>query len=302
MVIQNVNIHLNCACYQKGEKQLITLKEYAPNETGQSFLTSHLIIFVLEGSVKYFIQDSETSVTVHSGNFIFFPATTLMSWTAQDKTTVLMFRLGGLVGKLPECHTFRFQRFRSDSPFPADPTSLVPAIKRMPYPLEMNERLAYFVEGVKQTESDGLKCSHFAEFLIGQLLTMIQVYYPREEYVRFYSTVATPNVAFADQVYENWLKCRSAGELANVLNMTLPQLRLNFLKVFREAPGTWLQNRRKEYIYYDICSSHKSVSQIAAEHEFSLSNFNRYCRMNYGSTAAEIREGLTVNVDILEFQ
>lgn len=293
MILQNVNIHKNCLCYQKGDKQLITLKEYAPNETGQSFLTSHLIIFILDGTVKYSIPESR-EVTLHAGSFIFFPSTTLITWEVLDKTTVLMFRIGGMVGKLPECHTFRFQRFKENTPPPADPASLSPAYREGSlYPLVMNERLAYFIEGVKLTERDGLKCSNYAQFLIGQMLTLIQVYYPREEYIRFYSAIASPNVAFADHVYENWLNCRSAGELANALNMTLPQLRLNFLKVFHEAPGAWLQNRRKEYIYYDICSSHKSASQIASEHDFSLSNFNRYCRMNYGHTAAEIREGLT---------
>jgi hypothetical protein len=212
-MLQHADMHKGCLCYQKENKQTISLRKFHRGETAQSLLTSHHIIFVLDGAVTCTITGSpDATVVVRSDEFIFLPVSTNMVWEALEDTTVLLVRLDRMVGKLPECGTFRFQRLSGN-------LKVCQVENPGVYPLQMNERVRYFIRGVVATERDGLKCGNYAGHLVAQLLTLIQVYYPPEEYMRFYSTVASPDVAFTDRVYEKWMACRSVGELANAFGM-----------------------------------------------------------------------------------
>jgi AraC-like DNA-binding protein len=288
-MIQNEQIHKSCVCYQKESHETISLVELPQGEAGQSYLKSHIIIFILKGSAKYLVPTLSENAIVNAGEFIFFPTSTNMIWETLSETTVLYFRLSHIVSRLPECATFRFQRLSNN-------LSQSAIGDTGPSTLKMNERIRHFIEGVIVTERDGLKCNNYARHLAAQLLTLIQVYYTEEEYMRFYSFVATSDVLFSDLVYEKWVECRTVGELAGIFDMSTQQFSQRFAAVFGECPGSWLQKRRKEYIFHDICSSHKSLKQIAAEHDFSMANFIRYCRMNYDNTPGGIRENLTVDM------
>ncbi|MDR2936301.1 MAG: helix-turn-helix domain-containing protein [Rikenellaceae bacterium] len=228
-----------------------------------------------------------TTVVVRSGEFVFLPISTNILWEALEGTTVLTFRLSDYVDKLPECRTFRLQRL-SGNISAGD-------IEKSIYPLQMNARIRHFIDGVVQTERDGLKCNNFAKHLAAMLLAMIQVYYPQEEYMYFYSTVASSDVTFTDQVLGRWMECRTVNKLSGALHMTERQFTQNFQRVFGENPGPWLQERRKECIYNDICSSRMPLGEIAITHGFSLTNFIRYCRMNFGETPGAMRKGMVVD-------
>jgi AraC-like DNA-binding protein len=284
------NIHTSCFCYQKKNKQTISQKKFHRGESGSFILTSHHIVFVLNGSAECAIAGlSDTTVVVSSGNFIFLPTSTNMLCEAlEDDTTVLLIRLSGLVGKLPECPTFRFQRLSGN-------LDTCPVENRGIYPLKMNRRILYLVKGIVTVQHDGIKCDNFAKHMVALLLTMIQAYYPQEEYMRFYSTITGSDAMFTDQVYERWMTCYTVGELANTFDMNIKQFTRYFNKVFGENPGSWLKKRRMEHIYHDICSSYKPLRQIAEEHCFLMTNFVRYCRNNFGYTPESIRRSLAVN-------
>lgn len=269
----------DCVCSHKADKQTILLKKKRAGDTGTSLLTSHLIVFVLEGAVKYTIAGS--TVTVHRDEFFFLPSSTNVVWEALEETTVLMFRLNDLIGKISECHTFRFQRLSGNPPE-----------NRGIYLLRANEQMRGFMGDVEATERDGLRCGNYALHLVAILLARIQFYYPQEEYMRFYSTVASPDVRFSDMVYERWMECRTVCELAGALNMTVRRFTQHFHKAFGESPGSWLKKRRKENVYRDICSSHLALCEIAIKHGVSLTNLVRYCRTNYGDTPSRIRASL----------
>lgn len=284
-MIKQADVHYNCICYQNGEKQTITLRTFERGAANRKMLTSHHILFVLSGAARYRVTAAD-EIIVKGGEFVFLPIGTSLQWEALESSTVLRFRLSHWAGELPECHTFRFQR--TDDEMNQHWQGI--------YSLRMNSRIRHFVSGVVNTERDGLKCGNYARLMVAQLLTLIQVYYERAEYMKFYSTVASPDVVFTDQVLEKWHSCRSVGELANSFGLSAQQFIMHFRRVFGENPGAWLKRRRMEVIYSDVCSSVKTLREIADDNQLSMTNFIRYCRMNFGSTPGSIRESLSIKV------
>ncbi len=132
----------------------------------------------------------------------------------------------------------------------------------------------------------------YARLLVSQLLFLIQVYYPQDEYTRFYSAIFNLDVQFSNFVYRNWKKYPSATELAMANSMTPQQFTERFRKVFGETPGSWIRKRKMSEIYHDICNSRKTLKSIAFEYNLSMPNFIRYCRMNFGQTPGSIRSQL----------
>lgn len=296
MQIQHPEIHEGCVCFQRGEKQIITLRQLARGEKEQRHLTSHSMIFVLEGSVRYSVVGiCNANVDLRAGEFIFLPVSTIATREALDDATVLLVRTGNMIGKIPECRTFRFQRLSEGVSF----DQVEGMDNKSIHPLEMNERVRHLVEGVVATERDGLKCANYAKHVVAQLLALIQVYYTREEYMRFYSTVASSDVVFTDTIYEKWKECRSVGELALALGMPEAKFNMRFRKIFNENPGQWLKERRDEWVYRDICSSDKTLDRIAYEHRCTKANLIRRCRETFGETPGQIRKGLTFDIRLV---
>jgi AraC-like DNA-binding protein len=227
------------------------------------------------------IENSSTVMTADM--FVFLPVGTRVYYRAIESGTAILLRMGNMVGKIPECSTFRFQRSVGTVQFEE---------VRGLYPLQANARIKNTLQGIMDAERDGFKCALYAELIAGQLLFQIQVYYRQEEYSRFYATILSPDAQFSDFVYANWRNYPTIKEMTEAANMTTQQFANRFRSVFGEAPCGWLKRRKAEAIYYDICSSEKALKAIAQEHGFSMPNFIRYCRYNYSMTPGAIRNRL----------
>lgn len=273
-----------CICSRAADKQNILLKITPAGNSGQTLLTSHFIIVVIEGRARYKIMGA--TVVVEPGELIFLPASTTMCWEALEDCTVLMFRLNDLIGKIPECRTFRFHRQGSDAALDHD-------FGKGIHPLRVNHRMKPFIDDVVAMEREGLRCDNYATHVVAILLARIQFFYPPEEYLRFYATVASCDVVFSDTVYDRWRECRTVAELAGALNTTVRRFTSHFHRAFGESPGTWLKERRREQIYRDICSSSMPLGEIAIKNGVSLTNLVRYSRTNFGDTPSRIRASLT---------
>jgi AraC-like DNA-binding protein/quercetin dioxygenase-like cupin family protein len=282
--IHEVGVHTACPCYQKNDVQIIRRYPLVTGEKGSIHATTHHIAFVLEGSLRVFIHHTGESATIGEDEFIFVPLGIRLDYEVLEPGLMMTFSLDKSVETTPECHTFRFKRNNSA----ADESATDGII----YPLRANDRIKYFIAGTLATELDGLKCSNYANLLVGQLMFLIQVYYPQDTYTRFYSALFNSDVAFTDFVYRNWKKHQTAGELAAALDISKSALADRFQKVFGETPGAWLGNRKRIAIYHDLCGSRKSIRDVADEYNFNVPNFTRYCRSNFGSTPAVIRAQL----------
>jgi AraC-like DNA-binding protein len=279
-MIPNVGTHLDCPCYGKSENQTISHITFSAGDTRSYHLNSHRIVYITEGAVRFWVWGLADNVTINAGEFIFLPIGSKVEHEATLSGGMIVFCLDKLIGNVPECHTFRFKRDSN------------PHSEHVPagiHPLQANDRIRGFMEMVMATERDGLKCITYANLLISQLIFLIQVYYPQDVYTRFYSAIFSVDVEFSDFVYRNWKKYPTATELSSAFHMTPQQFAARFRKVFGEPPGSWIQEHKKRDIYLDICSSVKTLKEIAYEYNFPMSNLIRYCRMNFGQSPGAIR-------------
>jgi AraC-like DNA-binding protein len=289
--IPEVGVHKACPCYQNDEGQTFQQYPFMSGESRSITLKAHHLLFVMEGSVRMLVHNGNRRRTLVREEFICLPIGTKLEYEALEPGFLLMIRLDRTSGEIPECHTFRIQRaYRS----PIDRDSGL-------YPLQTNERIRYFLNGLLLTERDGLKCSSYARLLVGQLMYLIQVYYTQEEYSRFYATLFTSDVVLSDFVYQNWNKYATVNDLATAFGISVRQFTVRFQKIFGESPGSWIKRSRAADIYHDICSSHKTLKSIAIEHNFSMSNFIRFCRMNFNQSPGAIRKQLMTSTHLNSF-
>jgi AraC-like DNA-binding protein len=247
----------------------------------------------LSGSVRISTQYDSSGLKLSHDSFVFLPVGTRINWRSLASSSVLLAQLDEGSGEIPECPTFRLQRDGlSDVCAPGDSPDSSDSHDGGIYPLPVNDRIDYFLNGLLATERDGLKCANYAKLAVNQLLFLIQVYYPIEEYSRFYSAIMSPDVVFSDFVYANWRARPTVNELSTAIDMSTQQFSSRFQKVFGVSPGVWLRRRKAEEIYFDICKSRKSLRSIASAYNFSMANFIRFCRNNFGSSPGAIRKGL----------
>lgn len=281
--IPSVGTHTNCPCYQKNEEQIIRRRSFKTGDKNAFHCSTHSIVYMLEGVLRISVFDAAESFTIDRDEFIFLPIGTRFEYDALETGSVMIFALDKTIENIPECHTFRFKR---------DNTPMTGEIETGVCSLRANDRIRNFIATTLATEQDGLKCMSYARLLISQLMFLIQVYYTQEEYTRFYSAIVNLDVQFSNFVYRNWKKYPVAAELAMANSMTPQQFTGQFRKVFGETPGSWIRKRKMSEIYHDICDSRKTLKSIAFEHNLSMPNFIRYCRMNFGQTPGSIRSQL----------
>jgi AraC-like DNA-binding protein len=281
-------MHTMCPCYQQNSEQTIRQVLFVSGETGSVGISAHSIIYILYGSISISVAGMAEGVVMNRDEMAFLPIGTRSSFEAFESGSFMVFGLDKAIKNVPECHTFRRSRNVGHDP-EREPAGL--------YKMEGNDRIREFVHMVLGTEQDGLKCISYAQLLVSQLIVLIQVYYPQDMYTRFYSTILSSDVEFSDFVHSNWRQYPVAAELSEAIKMTPQQFSARFRKVFGETPGMWIKRRRMRDIYHDICGSHKTLKEIAMDYDFSMPNFIRYCRPNFGRSPGAIREQLQMESD-----
>lgn len=283
--IPEVRAHVACHCYQKNKNQDQTIqqKSFSAGKKGTIHANMHNIVFVMEGSLRISTYYAHEGMRVGREDLFFLPLGAKFSYEALESGSLMIFSFDKAVQDIPECHTFRFQR--NNKQHDAKP---LPEI----YPLQANKRILAFMNCTIATERDGLKCSNYANLLVAQLMVLIQVYYTQGDYTRFYSAILSGDVEFSDFIYNNWKQMSTSRQLADGLHMTERQFIERFRRTFGDTPGSWLQQRKRCSIYQDLCSSIQTLKDVAFDYGFSMPNFVRYCRDNYGQSPGAIRKQL----------
>ena len=281
MKIYNVEEHLNCYCYDNGKLQrplvyMLNIKRYEENEFTSS---DNGILFVLKGNI-YFSLNNNESIEVQKEQFIFLHAGSKVRYKASTSSQALIV---SMTEHINLCHVYSIEQLYKEMINVEKPEGLVV--------LDTNPRLQYSIVGLADTWSDGLKCRHFIIAETTKILTMMRVYYSKEDLCRFFYHVLSPDTAFSEYVRMHHLQYRSVKELAKSMNMSSQQFSRRFAAIFNKPPYEWMLQEKARLIYSEICTSEKPYKEIAADFGFSLQeNFIRFCRTAFGAIPSEIRK------------
>ena len=279
MKTHNEEVHKVCYCYENEENPLLKLLEIKCGEMNKIMLSANEIAFVLEGKICFTLCGN-TDGKLCKGEFIFLPAGDQFYYRADTMSVILILRLTNNIHLCPHFSIKQLYHRLKEIEKP-----------KSPYPLKINARLWHFAEGLIDTWKDGLKCKVYLRLEISKLLTMLPVYYSKDDLFRFFYPMLSPDTTFWEYVRMNHIKYRTVTELAASMNISPQQFTRKFNNVFGQAPYEWMQQQKARQIYGEICQSNKPLKEIAADYGFTdQSNFNRFCRTHFESTPGKMRK------------
>lgn len=268
----------NCYCYKEGIYPVIEFKEYTYAKTSKVKLSHQEFLFVVKGSMYVAANNDHINYSLKEWEFIFVPiGTTLTCWIARD-SAILIARMTTQYLGIRISHSLENKSCWF-------------------YPLQANDRIQYFIEGLLTLLKDGLNCRYYMQMEVSRILYLLHTYYPLEERIRFFSSMISPDTTFSEFIRLKWTKYMTVKGLANAMNLSRLQFLHQFKKVFGMNPHQWLQQHKMQRIYQDICKSNKTLKQIAIENQLTHKSFIRYCHKHFGLNPSAIREQLMVQWD-----
>lgn len=269
-----------CFCGKDNNRPTVELRVLEHTEFGQWVAPEYEIMIIVKGAISICLQNSVEERQLETGEFIFLPMGAKLRYNTSGGTNLLFLRL---VGNLPECHLFRINK----------PLHNGNSMHDGVYSLMSNKYLSQFVRGLLLTVKTGLKCENYMRLKVSELFYLLHAYYSEEEMVKLFSHISTPDMEFSEFVRMNFLKYKTVEALAAAYRMTRFRFIDHFKRIYRTTPHEWIERRKAQLIYHDICQSTKSLKAIATEYGFSAeSNFVRYCNRNFGKSPGKIRDDI----------
>ena len=279
MKIHNKEEHEDCYCRDNEDNPLVKLMRISDGEKNKITLSTNEIVFIMEGKISCASCDNPREEFCR-GHLIFLPAGNQLCYTASTLSMVLILRL---TDSIFLCPNLSIKHLCSRMKEEEKPESL--------FPLEINDRLWHFAEGLIDTWQDGLRCKLYLRAEISKLLNMLPVYYSKDDLSRFFYPILSPDTTFSEFIRMNHLKYHTVNELSTAMNMTSQQFTRRFQNVFGQAPYEWMQEQKAQLIYEEICRNNKPLKEIAANYGFSdQANFNRFCKTFFETTPGKIRK------------
>lgn len=279
MEICDLQDHTTCYYYDKKEEPQVEIVKIGSMEKGERSFFYNEFIFMLEGSMIITLRDNPGG-ELHKGELAFMPTGDQMQYQAMEKSKLLILRL---FDSIHLCHGTSLEQLHYRMNEMEKPEKLMP--------LKVNARLKHFAQGVIDIWDDGLRCRKYLRAETSKLLTMLPAYYSKEDLCFFFYPILSPNTAFAEYVWKNWLKHRTVSELARGINLSSQQFSRRFCNVFKQKPLEWLRKEKARLIYEDIQRSEKPLKEIATDYGFTnQANFNRFCKVFYKMTPGEMRK------------
>jgi len=282
--IHSIEECLSCYNYGNGDKSMVEMLVKAAGECGETMLTADIIAFVMEGEVRFTVNDNDVrSVQLSGGQMVFMSLGSVLRYETLRQSIVLIMRLNGFAFQL--CQDFELERLQGYT------AKLNSEMRKTIHILEANDSVRHLAKGLARNYNNGLRCREYFRNEILNFFIMLRAYYSGEELGRFLSSLLSVDVLFSKYVRTNWMLHRSVGSLAAAMKMTPQQFTRKFHRVFGQAPYEWMQHERARMVYAEICDTNKPLKEIVAQYGFpARANFNRFCKRFFGMNPGSIRK------------
>lgn len=277
--------HLTCLNYDGGERPAVEIANITANKPHVIGIIEPEIMLVLNGRIGVSFEKVQNQ-TMEIGQMVLLPPCSRVSITTENMAQVLIFRLRT---NIQLCDRYSLEKLYveiGDSHmFEGKLNTLV-----------VNERVNEFLGTFLKYLSEGLRCIYFFEIKIKELFFILRAYYPKRELAAFFSSMLSADSEFLYFVLDNYAKVHSVKEFAQLASYSLSGFDKQFRKVFGMSAYQWMKQKRLKSIYHELNCSPKSFREICEDHAFSsLSQFNDYCKKNFGLPPGKIRRKIDCN-------
>lgn len=276
--LKNKNEHLSCGYYQHGDGAIIDTIDLKQGEKITRELTTPKIVFVRKGRCRVSFN-KVTDREVRSGDIFLLPPLANLLARIEEDTQALVFKLNADI-KL--CNTYSLENLHDENIKPVDENM---------YILSANDRISRFIDLMSDCISDGIRCSNYLKIKTTEIMYYFRIYYTKEELSRFFAPILTGDSMFANFVYRNFKKVKTAQELSDLYGYSQSSFEKQFKKVFGVSTYQWMVDRKAKLIYHKLTCSEKNFTEIADEFDFSSSSrFCDFCKQYLGASPKEIRQ------------
>lgn len=159
--------------------------------------------------------------------------------------------------------------------------------------LSIRSTLNSYLLLLKEYLIGGINCRHLHEIKQKELFLILQTHYRKEELAQLFFPMLGKSLDFRGKVMAHYLEAKTAKELASLCCYSEGYFNEIFIAEFGETPYKWMQKQKSKHIIWHLAQTSTSLKEIANEFNFSSqSHFNKYCKSQYGGTAAQVRTKL----------
>ena len=284
MEILYKNEHLSCISYDNSEKPDIEVIKVLKGNKWKLSFTGNEIVCIIEGRVRYSYPGSPF-YEGSKGMMIFHRIKTDYNLESLADTIVVVLRIAQPIELCQSYPLEKLCKIRED-----EVNNKNKAEWRPPGTLGINPRMWYFLDGVIDCISDGIKCRHWFDIKIKEFFIILRGYYPKEDLHGFFYSILSKDIAFSEYMRLNWQDFRSVNQMSALMNLSPKQFTSRFMSVFGQTPYQWIMERKARIAYKTIISTKLAFKQIAMDNGFnSDTQFTRFCKEKFGKTPTELR-------------
>ncbi len=263
------------------------IPQYIEMEVGKQIelnsKTANYFIFVLTGGVTIsFNQYIDRPIS--ENEMFFLPKNNKFKWKAIAKTTLILSGYNIVIFPCTSARTEILYKTKATVKFQCRGVSMKQEIKDLVY------QMKHYLDA-------GISCDHMYLLKHKEIYLVLKHFYTYEEITQIFYMSLGSNPLFVELVLDNYLKVKTAKELANLLgygNKTFEKL---FKENFDNTPYQWMQDRKAKQIQQRLMNPSIPLKQIMYEFKFTTSShFNFYCKQNLGGTPMQIRNSNKKNL------
>lgn len=159
-------------------------------------------------------------------------------------------------------------------------------------PLHICRALGSVLDAVEGYLRDDVDCAHLYEIKQLEISYIFRHYYSMTDKLMFFFPAIGKDVSFRNLVLSNYMKVRSAEDLAAACGYGNKNFHRIFQENFGMPPYRWMQQQWAFHIRGRLLDSRVPIKKIVVEYGFSSqSHLNAYCKRFLGATPVQIRSG-----------
>ena len=140
---------------------------------------------------------------------------------------------------------------------------------------------------------EGVSSSYWYELKHQELFLYLRTFYTEEETSCLFHEVMGQSLQLREFVYEHYTKVSTLNELIELSNMSRSVFFRKFKKEFNETAYQWMLKQKCQQILSYLEQPETTIKEVINRFKFSsFSNFNRFCKNNYGCSPKRLIENI----------
>lgn len=277
--------HFGCYNYLKDGKLPIESLKLKNGEIWENIVEENVIVFLIEGCISISCGDVIDRIVDSKKMFVLRKGFQYKADVIKD-TFIMTFQFDS---KISFCDKFSIEQLYIQRKKGKGDLEL----------LTINEEIGGFLHLTLTNISEGLKCTHFLDIKKVELFLLLRAYYTKEELAVLFSSLLNQDLVFSKFVYDSYYKVKNIQELVALSHYSMSTFNKRFRKSFGVSPYKWLKAQKAKRLFHEINNYTKNFKEISEEYGFSsVSQFNDFCKANYGCTPGQIRKKRKNNLDL----